>query len=136
CTTSRESRDTPAAVNPRTIEIASRDRCNFPGVDVDEVTLEVERAAVSVDGGLELVRRMVGPTVRLGLECNRLQPDLADLLFSRDGLSRAERARRIGCEQADHLVDVLLGYRLVEGPLDLADLVVVDLTLDGLLILR
>ncbi len=32
----------------------------FPVLNVDEVTLEVERAAVSVDGDLQLVRGMVG----------------------------------------------------------------------------
>jgi hypothetical protein len=32
----------------------------------------------------------------------------------------------MGCEQAHQLVDVLLGYGLVEGSLNLADLVEVD----------
>jgi hypothetical protein len=37
----------------------------------------------------------------------------------------------MGCEQADQLVDVFLGDRLVKGPLDLADLVRVGFPLDS-----
>ena len=52
------------AVDLRDVEIAGGVRGDLPGVDVDEVTLEVERAAVSVDGDLELVSGMVGQPVR------------------------------------------------------------------------
>ncbi len=54
---------------PRQVEVAGRDRRNLPGLHVDEVALEVERAAISVDRDLELVRGMVGQPLRLGLEC-------------------------------------------------------------------
>ena len=56
-----------------------------------------------------------------GLNGNRVQPDLPDLLLPRHRLPGPERARRVRREQAHHLVDVLLRDRLVEGPLDLAD---------------
>ena len=101
-------------------------------VDVDEVTLEVQRAAVSVDGDLELVSGMVGQPVRRGLERPRSQPGFADLFRSRHGLSGTERPCRVRREQRHHLVDVLLGDRLVEAPLDLADCVIVGVLLESL----
>jgi hypothetical protein len=120
------------AVDLRNVEIAGRECGDLPGVDVDEVTLEVEGAAITVDRDLEFVGGMVGQPVRRRLPHLRAQPELADLLLPRRGLSGAERARRMGCEQSGHLVDVLLRDRLVERPLDLADVVDVGLLLHRL----
>src|SRR3954453_370205 len=125
-----EVRDQPLAVDLGDVEIAGRERGDLASVDIDEVTFEVERAAVSIDGNRELVGGVVGQPVRPRLPRLGLQPDVSDLVFPRHCLSGPEGACRMVGEQAGHLVDVLLRDSLVERPLDLADFV------NGRLLLR
>ena len=107
-------------------------RCDLPGLDVDEVTLEVERAAVSVDGDLELVCGMVGQPVRRRARTpSTLNQTLRIWSFPVTVFPGPNVPVALGANSAHHLVDVLLGDRLVEGPFDLADRVDVGVLLES-----